>query len=121
MANDSVYGSCVKDGALNLSLIRSAAYCAHPIFDRPLVPQDRYMPHMDLGETVYEFAIKCGEVKNVEEAIPRMADVLNEKPYALAFSHREQRAKRENALLLLKATKLSFRSLNLLRMEGVIL
>ncbi len=105
VANDSVYGSCVKDGALNLSLIRSAAYCAHPIFDRPLVPQDRYMPHMDLGETVYEFAIKCGEVKNVEEAIPRMADVLNEKPYALAFFPSGAKSEERECPLVIKGDK----------------
>ena len=83
--NDGIYGSCVNNGALELSLLRSAAYCAHPIFDRPLVPQDRYMPHMDLGETVFEFAVKFGEPEEVEKAVPRMADVFNERPYALAF------------------------------------
>lgn len=85
VANDCIYGSCVKDGALSLSLIRSAAYCAHPIFDRPLVPQDRYMPHMDLGESLFEFVIKCGRLEDVEDMIPRIADVLNEKPYALSY------------------------------------
>lgn len=83
--NSGIYGSCVKDGALNLSLLRSAAYCAHPIFDRPLVPQDRYMPHMDLGETVFEFVVKFGSLDEIERAVPRRADSFNERPYALAF------------------------------------
>ena len=43
------------------------------------------MPHMDLGETVFEFVVKFGSLDEIERAVPRRADSFNERPYALAF------------------------------------
>lgn len=82
--NNGIYGSCVQDGVLSLSLVRSAAYCAHPI-SGPVIPQDRFSPHMDIGERLYEFELRFGAPAEITADAPRMADVFNERPFALSF------------------------------------
>ncbi|MDQ1257150.1 MAG: alpha-mannosidase, partial [Candidatus Hydrogenedentes bacterium] len=51
--DDGVYGCDFTEGELRVSLMRSPAYAAHPIWERPMVPQDRYSPRIDQGERVY--------------------------------------------------------------------
>ena len=84
-ANDGVYGSCYQNGALSISLLRSAAYCAHPIGDRDRIPQDRFTPHIDIGERLYEFTVEFGKSAAIMEKSPRRADILNERPMILSF------------------------------------
>jgi alpha-mannosidase len=48
--NDRTYGADCLDGELRLTLLRSPAYAAHPIHDRPVLPEDRYSPRQDQGE-----------------------------------------------------------------------
>lgn len=83
--NNGIYGSSCSDGEIRMSLLRSASYCAHPIHDRPLVPQDRYLPRIDQGERLYSFWINGGDVSDRRLNIDREALLLNEKPYALSF------------------------------------
>lgn len=83
--NDGIYGSDFSEDGLRLTLLRSPGYCAHPINDRPLLPQDRYMPRIDQGERLYRFWLNGGETKTRLAAIDREALVCNEKPYAMSF------------------------------------
>ena len=77
--NNCNYGSCFENGAVHLSLVRSATYCAHPILDRPIIPPDRFTKKIDMGERNFSFRIAvCG----MEEA-ERMAQEFNQRPYAV--------------------------------------
>ena len=53
--NDGVYGSSCDQGEIRMSLMRSPAYSAHPINDRDVLPQDRYIPRIDQGERLFTF------------------------------------------------------------------
>lgn len=83
--NDGIYGSDFKDGEIRLSLLRSAGYCAHPIMERSIMPQDRFSPRIDQGERMFRFWFNAGTVQQRLEAVDREALVHNEKPFALSF------------------------------------
>lgn len=84
-ANDGTYGSDFRDGAMRMTLMRSPAYCAHPIMERPVVPQDRYTPRIDQGERIFRFWLNGGDGETRLSRIDREAAAHNEKPYALSF------------------------------------
>lgn len=75
--NNGTYGSMFENNTLYLSLLRSAAYCAHPIEDRPLIPEDRYIKHIDQCEHNYSFRIAVAD----PEALERMATEFNQRPF----------------------------------------
>lgn len=85
--NEGIYGSDYSEDGLRLSLLRSPAYSGHPIegTDRPIVPQDRYLPRLDQGERLFRFWINAGSVNERLTKIDREALVKNEKPFALSF------------------------------------
>ncbi|MEI6149989.1 MAG: glycoside hydrolase family 38 C-terminal domain-containing protein [bacterium] len=85
VANDGIYGSDCKDGELRLSLLRSPAYCGHPIGERSIVPQDRFLPRIDQGERLYTFRVNASGLEERLAAIGREALVLNQKPMSLSF------------------------------------
>ncbi len=84
--NEGIYGSDFKDGEIRLSLVRSPAYCGHPLGDLPVVPNDRFTQRMDQGEFKFRIRLNGGPVKERLDAIDREALVCNEKPMALSFS-----------------------------------
>ena len=77
--NDGVYAGKVEDGYIHLTLLRGAGYCFHPINDRDLYPQDRYLPRIDCGRYVYNIRIFKGNVFDV----CAQAEALNQPPYAV--------------------------------------
>jgi alpha-mannosidase len=83
--NDGIYGSDFREGEIRFSLLRGAGYCAHPIGDRPIMVQDRFMPRIDQGERRYTFWFNGGEQVDRLEKIDREAMIKNERPYALSF------------------------------------
>lgn len=85
IVNDGVYGSDFCYGEVRLSLLRSPAYAGHPIFDRPIVSQDRYTPRIDQGERLYHFWLNTGPVADRLTRVDREALVCNEAPIALSF------------------------------------
>ena len=85
VCTDSVYGSSAEDGALYLTLLRSAAYCAHPILDRDRIPQDRFTPHMEQGVRTFRFALRAGNAETIRMRTPRDAQLWNAPPMALSF------------------------------------
>ncbi|WP_217596776.1 alpha-mannosidase [Cohnella sp. GbtcB17] len=85
LINDGVYGSDGADGTLRPTLVRGAAYCAHPIGERPILPQDRFLPRIDQGERTYTFWLNAGKREERLAAIEREALALHERPYALSF------------------------------------
>ncbi len=83
--NDGTYGCDFADGELRLSLLRSPAYSAHPINDRPMVPDERNTPRSDQGERLFRFWLNAGPLKPRLTAIDREALACNERPMALSF------------------------------------
>ncbi len=77
--NDGVYAGKVEDGYIHLTLLRGAGYCFHPIPDRELYPQDRYLPRIDCGRYIYNFRLYKGSVYEVND----MAERFNQSPYAI--------------------------------------
>lgn len=51
------YGGHFKEGILSLSLLRGAAYCAHPIGDRQILPPNRCSERIDQGERSFCFVL----------------------------------------------------------------
>ncbi|WP_082927540.1 glycoside hydrolase family 38 C-terminal domain-containing protein [Paenibacillus oryzisoli] len=85
LINDGIYGSDSSNGVMRPSLLRGAAYTAHPILDRPLMPNDRFSPRIDQGERMFRFWLNAGHKSERLASIDREALQWNEKPYALSF------------------------------------
>ena len=83
--NDGLYGSDFSGAGLRITLLRSPAYSGHPIGNRPIVPQDRYLPRIDQGERLFRFWLNGGLVTERLDRVDREALVRNEKPFALSF------------------------------------
>lgn len=77
--NDGVYAGKAEDGALYLTLVRGCGYCMHPIGDRELYVQDRYLKRIDCGRYEYNLRIYRGSVLEV----CAQAELFNQKPYAI--------------------------------------
>ena len=78
--NKGTHGSSVKDGAIYISLVRNAAYCAHPLGDdHPLLRAGRYIRRIDMGETSFDFRLAVSDVGTLE----RLAWEFNSAPLAL--------------------------------------
>lgn len=85
VCTDSVYGNSCEDGTLYMTLLRSAAYCAHPIDEREILAQDRYTPHMEQGERQFTFRLLGGNAEAVRTETPREATLLHIEPMSLSF------------------------------------
>ncbi|HHY48743.1 MAG TPA: alpha-mannosidase, partial [Alphaproteobacteria bacterium] len=83
--NDGTYGSDFCDGELRLTLLRSPGYAAHPILDRPIMPQDRFSPRIDQGERQFTFWLNAGPGRERRQRVDREALAHNERPVALSF------------------------------------
>ncbi len=76
--NVGTYGSSYVEGTVMMSLIRGATYCAHPIGDRPIIPTDRYVKKIDMGERTFKFRLTAAD----EGTLERLATEFNMPPYA---------------------------------------
>ncbi|GGA42957.1 glycoside hydrolase family 38 C-terminal domain-containing protein [Paenibacillus physcomitrellae] len=85
LINDGIYGSDCRDGEVRLSLLRGAGYCAHPIGDKTIMPQDRFLPRIDQGERQYTFWLNGGPRRERMARVDREALAHGERPYALSF------------------------------------
>ncbi len=83
--NNRTYGADFRRGELRLTMLRSPAYAAHPIGDRPILPTDRYSPRIDQGERLFHFWLQGGLAGERLGAIDREALAHNEKPMTLSF------------------------------------
>lgn len=81
--NDGIYGSHYENDSIYLSLIRSAAYCAHPIGDRQLLDESRFNPRISQGEHLFRFHICGGDALQRRKSVDTEAQIHNELPYAL--------------------------------------
>jgi alpha-mannosidase len=84
--NNGTHGFDMTEGEIRPSLLRSAAYAAHPSEENiPLLPQDRFSPRMDQGERIFRFWIRGGRAEDRLKAAGREAQAKNEAPQALCF------------------------------------
>lgn len=80
--NNGTYAASYAGGQLRLTLLRSPAYSAHPIADRPTLPDDCFRPRIDQGERVFSFWLNAGTAAERLDSVAREAQTLNEKPFA---------------------------------------
>lgn len=85
MMNTGTYGSSCQEDTMYLTLLRSAAYSAHPIDDRKVMPQDRFMPYSDQGERLFQFRFYAGKADEVKKQAGQNASTFNEAPMCLSF------------------------------------
>jgi alpha-mannosidase len=86
VVNNGTYGFDFSKGELRHSLLRSAAYAAHPVDGKgPIVPQDRFEPRIDQGERIFRFWVNGGEAQDRLSRVDREALIKNESPVALSW------------------------------------
>jgi len=76
--NCGTYGSSFENGTVSMSLVRGASYCAHPIGSRPIIPSDRFVKKIDMGERTFRFRLTAAP----EASLERLAMEYNMPPYA---------------------------------------
>ena len=77
--NRGTYGSRYERGEIGISLARGAGYCVHPIEERSLMPEGRYIKRMDESEHDYNFRVCVCE----EGELERLSLEFNQPYYAL--------------------------------------
>ncbi|MBQ8227491.1 MAG: alpha-mannosidase [Clostridia bacterium] len=88
--NNGTYGGSATDGKLNISLMRTPVYSAHPIRDRQLTDHDRNHDHIDLGEREFEYRITT-KIDHLDKD----AEIFNQRPMALSFFPSGDKEKKE--------------------------
>lgn len=100
VTNSGNYGMDCLDGVMRISLLHSAVYSAHPIGDRPLLVQDRFLPYIDQGEREFSFVLQGGAGKERRENIAREAMLFQEMPVAIPAFPSGEGSKADCAVLL---------------------
>ncbi len=80
--NRGIYSSSLGENKLLISLMRTPGYCAHPIGDTEILPQDRTSSYIEQGERDFSLRFRFGE-KDASDGIA--AQTYNEKPTCLSF------------------------------------
>ena len=84
--NDSIHGfDYSKKEGLRMTLLRSSVFCNHPIADRSLTFDDRFLPRMEQGERKYRFWLNAGNVTDRLNRIERECDAVSQSPFAICF------------------------------------
>lgn len=78
--NKGTYGGSVDGNILNISLLRTPVYSAHPIGDRPLADDDRCHERIDIGEREFEYRLTADTT-----VLDKQADIFNQPCIALSF------------------------------------
>lgn len=79
------YGMSANGNEVNFTLLNSSAYCAHPIYDRVIMPSDRYSSRIDQGERSYDFEFNFGGKEERFIEIEKESKIAHQKPYAISF------------------------------------
>ena len=78
--NKGTHGYSADKGNINISLLRTAVYSAHPIRDRKIIDSDRYQNHIDMGERDFSFRLTT-DISHLDKD----AESYNQPVYALSF------------------------------------
>ncbi len=96
----STYGSSVEGDEYRISLLHTVPYTAHPLGDRRVMPDDRFMPHMDMSEQTFEFRITGGEKNALLDRAERLTQQYCEAPYCMSFFPSGDGEKPKDGLML---------------------
>ena len=80
MMNKGIYAGSSDGNSIRVTLLRTPGYSVHPIKERPLVRDDRFLPHIDMG--MRKFSLRM--VPSLDK-IDQMAQEYNEEAPALSF------------------------------------
>ena len=90
--NAGTHGSSFEKGTLYLSLLRTAVYCAHPIGERPLLKDSRYVNRFDLGERRFCFRMCACNIGETERRASEFATLpLARNLFPFPDAHRKIR------------------------------
>ena len=64
--NNCTYGFCAEGNDLYATLLRGAAYCAHPIDDRILIDPNRFTPTIEQGRHSFSFRLSYDPAEKLE-------------------------------------------------------
>ena len=78
--NNGTYGGSAKDDVMNISLLRTPIYSAHPIADKRIADHDRDHDHIDMGQREFDYRLTA----NID-TLDMQAEVYNQPVYALSF------------------------------------
>jgi len=84
LINEGVYGFDFISGELRPSLLRSPAYAAHPVDDKPLVPPDRFEDRIDQGQRSFRFWLEIGTYEERLSLISQEATNKNQSSLTLS-------------------------------------
>lgn len=79
--NNCTFGFSAEGKNLYATLLRGAAYCAHPIEDRPLIDESRFIPYIEQGKHVFSFRLSYDRREELENRAQEFVNV----PYSLNF------------------------------------
>lgn len=79
--NDCTFGFCAENATLYATLLRGAAYCAHPIEDRALIDENRFIPYIEQGRHHFSFRLSYDK----REELENNAQFFVDPPYSLNF------------------------------------
>lgn len=94
--NNCTYGFSADGNTLYTTLLRGAAYCAHPIEDRPLLNHDGFIPTIEQGRHHFSFRLSYDKRREAEN----LAQEFVKAPYSLCFFPHGSGEKPENTLLI---------------------
>lgn len=93
--NRGTHGYSVNGNEINISLLRTAVYSAHPIRDRKIVDADRFSNHIDMGEREFDFRLTT-DIAHLDKD----AESYNQPSYALAFFPSGSGKKKDTSVLV---------------------
>ncbi len=79
--NNCTYGFCAEGNDLYATLLRGAAYCAHPIDDRILIDPNRFTPAIEQGRHSFAFRLSY----DMAEMLENSAQEFVNTPFSLNF------------------------------------
>ncbi|MBQ8894340.1 MAG: alpha-mannosidase [Clostridia bacterium] len=93
--NKGHYGGSAEEGKLNISVLRTPVYSAHPIPNRQLTDDDRNHDHVDMGEHDFEFRLTVDGAH-----LDKDAESFNQQVYAFSFFPSGAGEKKDTSLSL---------------------
>lgn len=78
--NNGTYAASAVDNILNITLMRTPVYSAHPIKNKNICDHDRWHEHIDMGEREFSYRLSA-DLENVDFN----AQIFNQPVYALSF------------------------------------
>ena len=83
--NNGTYSSSYDNGMLRPTLMRACAYCAHPVGDKTILPQDRFSERTEQGERQFEYVLSVGTQDERRVNVDFEAAVFNQRPFGVSY------------------------------------